>query len=74
VRLSRTMNAVFIQSGRAKNLLRSYLVQYLHRAQNESPPRFFSGGEQATHKMKDEGVEDPVGWTLEQLELAHCPS
>ena len=27
-----------------------------------------------THKMKDEGVEDPVGWTLEQLELAQCPS
>ena len=26
-----------------------------------------SGGEQAVHKMKDEGVEDPVRWTLEQL-------
>jgi hypothetical protein len=26
-----------------------------------------SGGEQAAHKMKDEGVEDPVSWTLEQL-------
>jgi hypothetical protein len=26
-----------------------------------------SGGEQAAHKMKDEGVEDPVHWTLEQL-------
>ena len=26
-----------------------------------------SGGEQAAHKMKDEGVEDPVRWTLEQL-------
>jgi hypothetical protein len=26
-----------------------------------------SGGEQASHKMKDEGVEDSVRWTLEQL-------
>ncbi|MGH7798087.1 MAG: DUF7700 domain-containing protein [Candidatus Binatia bacterium] len=26
-----------------------------------------SGGEQAAHKMKDEGVEDPVRWTLTQL-------
>ena len=26
-----------------------------------------SGGEGAAHKMKDEGVEDPVRWTLEQL-------
>jgi hypothetical protein len=26
-----------------------------------------SGGEQAAHKMKDEGVEDPVRWTLDQL-------
>jgi hypothetical protein len=26
-----------------------------------------SGGEQAAHKMKDEGIEDPVHWTLEQL-------
>ena len=26
-----------------------------------------SGGEQAAHKMKDEGIEDPVGWTLDQL-------
>ena len=26
-----------------------------------------SGGESAAHKMKDEGVEDPVRWTLEQL-------
>jgi hypothetical protein len=26
-----------------------------------------SGGEQAAHKMKAEGVEDPVRWTLEQL-------
>ena len=26
-----------------------------------------SGGEQAAHKMKEEGVEDPVHWTLEQL-------
>ena len=26
-----------------------------------------SGGEQAAHKMKDEGIEDPVRWTLEQL-------
>jgi hypothetical protein len=26
-----------------------------------------SGGENAAHKMKDEGVEDPVRWTLEQL-------
>ena len=26
-----------------------------------------SGGEHAAHKMKDEGVEDPVRWTLEQL-------
>ena len=26
-----------------------------------------SGGEQAAHKMKEEGVEDPVRWTLEQL-------
>jgi hypothetical protein len=26
-----------------------------------------SGGEQAARKMKDEGVEDPVRWTLEQL-------
>ena len=25
------------------------------------------GGEQAAHKMKGEGVEDPVRWTLEQL-------
>ena len=24
-------------------------------------------GEDASHKMKDEGVEDPVRWTLEQL-------
>jgi hypothetical protein len=24
-------------------------------------------GEEASHKMKDEGVEDPVRWTLEQL-------
>jgi len=26
-----------------------------------------SGGEQAAHKMKDEGIEDSVRWTLEQL-------
>jgi hypothetical protein len=26
-----------------------------------------SGGEAAAHKMKDEGVEDSVRWTLEQL-------
>ena len=26
-----------------------------------------ASGEQAAHKMKDEGVEDPVRWTLEQL-------
>jgi hypothetical protein len=26
-----------------------------------------SGGESAAHKMKDEGIEDPVRWTLEQL-------
>lgn len=26
-----------------------------------------SGGESAAHKMKDEGVEDSVRWTLEQL-------
>jgi len=26
-----------------------------------------SGGEQAAYKMKDEGVEDSVRWTLEQL-------
>ena len=26
-----------------------------------------SGGENGAHKMKDEGVEDPVRWTLEQL-------
>ena len=26
-----------------------------------------SDGEQAAHKMKEEGVEDPVRWTLEQL-------
>lgn len=26
-----------------------------------------SGGEGAAHKMKDEGVEDPVRWTLDQL-------
>ena len=25
------------------------------------------GGKQAAHKMKDEGVEDPVSWTLEQI-------
>jgi len=26
-----------------------------------------SGGENAAHKMKEEGIEDPVHWTLEQL-------
>jgi hypothetical protein len=26
-----------------------------------------SSGEQPVHNMKDEGVEDPVRWTLEQL-------
>jgi len=26
-----------------------------------------SGGENAAHQMKDEGVEDPVRWTLDQL-------
>jgi len=26
-----------------------------------------SGGEREAHKMKEEGVEDPVRWTLEQL-------
>jgi hypothetical protein len=26
-----------------------------------------SGGESAAFKMKDEGIEDPVRWTLEQL-------
>ena len=26
-----------------------------------------SGGEHAAHKMKDEGVEDPVRWTLDTL-------
>ena len=26
-----------------------------------------SGGEQAAYKMKDEGIADPVRWTLEQL-------
>ena len=25
------------------------------------------GGEQAAYKMKEESVEDPVRWTLEQL-------
>ena len=25
------------------------------------------GGEHAAHKMKDEGIDDPVRWTLEQL-------
>ena len=25
------------------------------------------GGESAAYKMKDEGIEDPVRWTLEQL-------
>ena len=26
-----------------------------------------SGGLDAAHKMKEEGIEDPVNWTLEQL-------
>jgi hypothetical protein len=26
-----------------------------------------SGGEQAAYKMKDEGIEDPVRWTLDQI-------
>ena len=26
-----------------------------------------ASGEDASHKMRDEGVEDPVRWTLEQL-------
>jgi hypothetical protein len=26
-----------------------------------------SGGESAAYKMKEEGIEDPVRWTLEQL-------
>ena len=26
-----------------------------------------SGGEREAYKMKDEGIEDPVRWTLEQL-------
>ncbi|MGH7931485.1 MAG: DUF7700 domain-containing protein [Candidatus Binatia bacterium] len=26
-----------------------------------------ASGEHSVHNMKDEGVEDPVGWTLEQL-------
>ncbi|HEX5020262.1 MAG TPA: hypothetical protein VFX54_06370 [Candidatus Binatia bacterium] len=26
-----------------------------------------SGGESAAYKMKDEGIEDPVRWTLDQL-------
>jgi hypothetical protein len=26
-----------------------------------------ASGEQAVHNMKDEGIEDPVRWTLEQL-------
>lgn len=26
-----------------------------------------ASGEQNVHKMKDEGIEDPVRWTLEQL-------
>jgi hypothetical protein len=26
-----------------------------------------SGGESAAHKMKDEGIDDPVRWTLDQL-------
>ncbi len=26
-----------------------------------------SGGENAAHKMKDEGIEDPVRWTLDTL-------
>jgi hypothetical protein len=26
-----------------------------------------ASGEQHVHKMKDEGIEDPVRWTLEQL-------
>ncbi len=26
-----------------------------------------SGGDSAAHKMKEEGIEDPVQWTLEQL-------
>ena len=26
-----------------------------------------SGGEAAAYKMKDEGIDDPVRWTLEQL-------
>ena len=32
-------------------------------------PHYHAGasGEQNVHKMKDEGIEDPVRWTLEQL-------
>ncbi len=26
-----------------------------------------SGGDNAAHKMKEEGIDDPVRWTLEQL-------
>jgi len=32
-----------------------------------------SGGENAAYKMKDEGIEDSVRWTLEQLKT-RCPS
>jgi hypothetical protein len=28
-----------------------------------------AAGEQAAHRMKEEGVEDPVRWTLEQLKI-----
>ncbi len=30
-------------------------------------PHYHVGASEASHKMKDEGVEDPVRWTLEQL-------
>jgi hypothetical protein len=32
-----------------------------------------SGGESAAYKMKDEGIEDPVRWTLEQLKTRFPP-
>jgi hypothetical protein len=32
-----------------------------------------SGGESAAYKMKDEGIEDPVRWTLDQLKSRFPP-
>ena len=50
------------QAGEGKRILR-FDCFYKNPHYHVGP----GGGEQAAYKMKDEGIEDPVRWTLQQL-------